>query len=285
MNLLNILVTNDDGYKAKGLQALVKAMRPFGKLTVIVPKYPQSGTSMAVTMGLRPIAVKKISNDDSEPWYYVDGTPASCVKYGIDEVFTDKKPDLIVSGINHGGNFATASAYSGTIGAAMEGAVADIPSIGVSLDDMSRDADFTAAEKLLPEVIRRILLHDDCKTGVYYNVNFPALPENEIKGIRLGHEGMMHWEKEFEPYDYDIFAKKGTTPQDMGITAMPEPEPGETIYIMKGFVVDDKRNTSGADHRLVKEGYVSVTVHNLYTTDFEELERLRGAGFEADFKH
>ena len=131
---MKILITNDDGYDAKGLLTLVSVLRRYGDLTVVAPKCPQSGMSMAVTMGYKPIAVKHMDSKPGEDWWYLDGTPASCIKFGIDNVLFPERPDLVVSGVNHGSNAATASIYSGTIGAAMEGAVNGIPAIGVSLD-------------------------------------------------------------------------------------------------------------------------------------------------------
>ena len=106
---MKILVTNDDGFEAKGISELVEILRPYGDLTVVAPKKPQSGMSMAVSMGLRPIAVRKLSEKPGERWWYLDGTPASCIKYGIDNIFWPERPDLVVSGINHGSNAATAA--------------------------------------------------------------------------------------------------------------------------------------------------------------------------------
>lgn len=280
---MKILVTNDDGYKAEGLQSLVRLLRPYGELTVVAPKYHQSGMSMAVTMGLKPIAVKKISSEPGETWYYVDGTPASCVKYGVDEIFKDSLPDLVVSGINHGANCASAVCYSGTLGAAREAALADIPAIGVSLDDMSLKADFSTLEKLFPEIFEKLVKDMSSRFGVYYNINFPALPESEIRGVRVTRQGIVHWVKEFEPYDYDIFDKLGIKPEDMGITSMPEIEEGETVYIMKGMLADDPRNTPDTDHLTLKEGYITIEAHNLDSTDHAENERLKSLGFDREF--
>ena len=99
---MKILVTNDDGYNAKGLRTLVKILRPYGEITVVAPKQHQSGMSMAVNLGQSPIPVKKISEVPGERWWYIGGTPSSCVKYGIDNIFYPEKPDVVVSGINHG---------------------------------------------------------------------------------------------------------------------------------------------------------------------------------------
>lgn len=277
---MQILITNDDGYDYKGLHALVEIMRPFGNLTIIAPKYHQSATSMAVTMGLKPIAVKKFKDIPGEQWWYVDGTPASCVKWGIDEVFADKAPDLVVSGINHGANTASAALYSGTLGAAQEAALAGIPAIGVSIDRMSPDADFSAAKELLPGLIRKLLAHNHGKFGLYYNINFPDLEASRIKGVRICHQGIQHWIKEFRPYDKGVFERLGTTPQKMGITALPEVEEGEKVYMMVGDLIDDKRNIEPADHWQLAKGYITITAHKIDSTDYEELARLRNLDFE-----
>ena len=150
---MKILITNDDGYKARGLEALIEAMRPFGDITVVAPKYHQSGMSMAISLGFKRIAVKQISKDR----WYLDGTPASCVKFGIDNILTgDRRPDVVVCGINHGSNAATAALYSGTLGAAQEAAVNGILGIGVSLDDFSPEGDFSAIQALLPDIFRKL---------------------------------------------------------------------------------------------------------------------------------
>ena len=131
---MKILITNDDGIHAKGLRTLVKILRPYGEITVVAPKKMQSGMSMAVNLGQGPIATRKVKDEDGVAWWYLDGTPSSCVKLGIDNIFYPEKPDVVVSGINHGGNYGTAYLYSGTIGAAAEAALAYIPAIAVSQD-------------------------------------------------------------------------------------------------------------------------------------------------------
>ena len=154
---MRILITNDDGYQAKGIATLVKIMKRFGDVTVVAPKQHKSGMSMAVSLGYKPIAVKDLGEIEGVHWHYVDGTPASAAKYAVDVLMADCKPDLALSGINHGSNTSTAMWYSGTIGAAREAAFAGVPSIGVSIDNMHRDADFSAVEQLLPAIIERLL--------------------------------------------------------------------------------------------------------------------------------
>ena len=279
---MKILVTNDDGYRSKGIRSLAGIMERYGEVTVVAPKTHQSGTSMAVTLGYRPIAVRDFGAEDGVRWFYVDATPASCVKFAVDNIFTDGKPDLVVSGINHGTNTATAACYSGTLGAVEEAALNGIPAIGVSLDDLSPDADFSVVEAMFPALLDRILASGCFGRGTFLNVNYPALPASQVKGTRLAHMGLGHWEREFQEYDPEYIKSKGVDLAAFGIRWVDfVPEEGEELYLMVGTFVDDPANTPGADHHLVKEGYVTVTVHNFDNTDRELTERLREAGFES----
>ena len=259
---MRILITNDDGYQAKGIKVLAEIMKQFGEVTVIAPKHHQSGMSMAVSLGFKQIAHKDLGGG----WHYVDATPASCVKFGLNTMFLGNFPDVVVSGINHGSNAATASCYSGTLGAAMEGALNGIPAIGVSLDTIHPDADFSGVEKYFGDIFKNLTENWPAKRGIYYNVNFPNIPADDIKGIRTGVQGMGRWVREFKEWDLDHYAKYGITPKL---------EEGEDLYMMVGDFEDDPENPENADHRLVAEGYVSVVAHNLDCTDYEETANLK----------
>lgn len=270
---MKIIITNDDGFEAKGLHSLVEIMRPYGELTIISPKKPQSGMSMAVTMGHKPIAVKKLSETEGESWWYLDGTPASCVKFGIDNILFPERPDLVVSGINHGNNAATAAIYSGTIGAAMEGAVNGIPSIGVSLDSYDPDADFSGIKALLPSLIDQILEKKSGAKGQFFNINFPNLPAEQIKGVKLCHMGMAHWEKEYQDYN-EFLERTGKKPSDEALEYLRNLEEGEEVYVMAGDFTSDEGNRYPADHLLLEEGYITITPHNIDNSDHAEKDRL-----------
>ena len=286
---MNILLTNDDGYYAQGLHALADILRPLGKLTVIAPKYHQSGMSMAVTMGYKPVAVKELNASEhgavspGERWFYLDGTPASCVKFGLDNVMPGNKPDVVISGINHGCNAAMATLYSGTIGAAMEAAVNGVPAIGVSLDDLSPECDFSAVGELLPGILKTLMEHRTDRYGEFYNINFPNLKAEEIKGIRIGHLGFIHWEDEYQDYDPDAAAKHGYDNKKMGLLSIPEVEPGEVRYMMAGHICEDSINDDLSDHRLVQRGYITISSQNIDNTDYAENRRLRSLGLDKDF--
>lgn len=272
---MRILVTNDDGYEAKGLLTLVGVLRKYGDVTVVAPKRPQSGMSMAVTMGFKPIAVKHLvqKNEAGLDWWYLDGTPASCIKFGIDNVLCPARPDLVVSGINHGSNAATASIYSGTIGAAMEGAVNGIPALGVSLDTFDPDADFSGVEALLPKILDRLLPQLGGRYGVFYNINFPDRPAAEIRGIRLTRMGYAHWEHEYQ--DYGRFLEQlGRVPSEEDCRYVAHLEPDEELYVMAGDFTDNGDNPADAVHLLLDQGYVTITPQNIDNTATAELDRL-----------
>ncbi len=271
---MKILITNDDGVHAKGLQALVNVMKRYGDLTIVAPKHAQSGMSMAVTMGYKPIAVKHLAERiPGQDWWFLDGTPASCIKYGIDNVLFPERPDLVVSGVNHGSNAATASIYSGTIGAAMEGAVNRLPAIGVSLDTFSADADFSCVEALLPGILDKLLPQLTGRFGLFYNINFPDRPADRIHGVRVARMGHGHWEREYQ--DYGTFLReRGHVPTEEDCRYVASLKPEEELVVMAGDFTDNGDNPADADHILLQQGYVVITPEQIDNTDHAERERL-----------
>lgn len=267
---MHILITNDDGYQAKGIKVLVDIMKQYGDVTVIAPKHHQSGMSMAVSLGFKQIAHKYIGDG----WHYVDATPASCVKFGLNTLFEGNYPDVVVSGINHGSNAATASCYSGTLGAAMEGALNGIPAIGVSLDTLHPDADFSCVSEHFGAIFQQLMENWPEKRGIYYNVNFPNIPADQIKGVRVGVQGLGRWIREFKEWDVQHYAKYGLTPEMLGQSSNPVLEEGEDLYMMVGDFEDNPNNAENADHHLVADGFISVTAHNIDCTDYAEVDRL-----------
>ena len=195
---MNILVTNDDGIQAKGIRVLADIMRQFGQVTVIAPKTPQSGMSMAVSLGGRTLAYKELHREDGLSLAYLDATPASCVKFALNMIFTgDNRPDVVVSGINHGSNAASAACYSGTLGAVAEAALNGIPGIGVSVHTTDPDADFSHVLRLFPDIFRKLMENPGPGYGTYYNINFPEKDEVRIKGVKTACQGSGRWVKEF----------------------------------------------------------------------------------------
>lgn len=192
-----ILVTNDDGIISPGIRALVEVMIKFGEVTVVAPDSPQSGMGHAITIH-DPLRLHKVDvfNDLNVPSYQCSGTPVDCVKIAIDKIL-HRKPDLCVSGINHGSNASINVIYSGTMSAAMEAAIDGIPAIGFSLLDFSFEADFSAA-KVYAEIIVRNMLNVGINRDALLNVNFPKLPLSEIKGMKVCRQANAKWEEEFD---------------------------------------------------------------------------------------
>lgn len=190
-----ILVTNDDGITAPGLRALIDAMNDLGEVVVVAPDSPQSGMGHAITIG-KPLRLDKVEMHGEFLGYQCSGTPVDCVKLAVNKVL-HRKPDLCVSGINHGSNSSINVIYSGTMSAAMEGAIEGIPSIGFSLNDYNLDADFSAASHFA-KIIARNILTTGMPDNALLNVNFPALALNKFKGIKICRQANAKWEEEFD---------------------------------------------------------------------------------------
>lgn len=279
---MRILITNDDGYKAKGIKVLAGIMEKIGDVTVVGPKSAQSGMSMAISIGFKQLAFKKLSCGEHSAWNYLDATPATCVKFAMNMNLCGGRPDVIVSGINHGSNASTAACYSGTLGAAEEGALNGIPAIGVSIDSHDPDADFSAIEHYFPDIFNTLMNNYPKAYGVYYNINFPDLPADKIKGIRVGYQGRGTWGKEFLTWE-DAKRQMADCPVTFGKAEEKAGEAGEEMYMMRGEFIDNGDNGSDADHLLVKEGYISIVAHRVDGTDYDEIARLCTLGLDKDF--
>lgn len=190
-----ILVVNDDGVTANGIAALVAAVKQLGDVVVVAPDSPQSGMGHAITID-SPLRINKIDLfGDNIPTYQCSGTPADCVKIAVDKIL-HRKPDLCVSGINHGSNSSLNVIYSGTMSAAVEAAVEDIPAVGFSLLDYRMDADFSAATEIATSISRQ-LLEKGLPKATLLNVNIPKLKKEEIKGIKICRQAAAKWEEEY----------------------------------------------------------------------------------------
>lgn len=190
-----ILITNDDSIEAKGIASLVEAMKPLGDIVVVAPDTVQSGKGHAITIH-EPLRLKKSGIFKGIESYTCSGTPVDCVKLGIYEILK-KRPTLLVSGINHGSNAATNVLYSGTMSAAVEGAIEGIPSIGYSLLDFDEDADFDASMEYATKIAKSVL-ENDLQKGVCFNVNIPKGKMNELEGIKICRQGRAYWEDSFD---------------------------------------------------------------------------------------
>lgn len=229
------MVTNDDGINAPGIRALIDVMLTLGDVCVVAPDSPQSGMGHAITIH-DAIYLKKINQDERENLveYSCSGTPVDCVKVAVNEVM-DRKPDLCVSGINHGSNSSINVLYSGTMSAAIEAGTLGIPAIGFSLMDFSVDADFNPSMKFVKTIASEALKNGMPK-GVVLNVNIPKLKTTEIRGIKVCRQANAHWNGIFD---------KRTNPM------------GRDYFWLTGeFINQDKGDDT--DVWALEQGYVSV---------------------------
>jgi 5'-nucleotidase len=190
-----ILITNDDGIQAPGLRNLVNFMLPLGEVVVVAPDKPQSAMGHAITITM-PLHLQKLKNVNEHAEYSCSGTPVDCVKLAIDKIL-HRKPDLLVSGINHGSNSSINIIYSGTMSAALEGAMEGVPSVGFSLVEYAYDADFSHMETYVKIIAQNVLRHG-LPDGTCLNVNFPGNTKGGLKGVRVCRQAMAHWKEEFD---------------------------------------------------------------------------------------
>jgi len=191
-----ILVSNDDGISSRGIRILVELMKEIGEVIVVAPDSPQSGMGHAITVG-NTLRLDKTDIFGPVTAYKCSGTPADCVKLAKHHLLKSGKPDLVVSGINHGSNTSISILYSGTMSAAIEGAIEGLPAVGFSLCDFSSEADFSHVgehvQKIATEVLNRGL-----PKGVALNVNIPPKRNEKIKGIKICRQARAKWEEQFD---------------------------------------------------------------------------------------
>ncbi len=190
-----ILVTNDDGIIAPGIKSLVNTMQSLGDVFVVAPDSPQSGMGHAITIH-EPLRITKMDVFDEIPAYQCSGTPVDCVKIALDKLLP-RRPDICVSGINHGSNSSINVIYSGTMSAAMEAAIDGIPAIGFSLLNYDFDADFSGAAHYAGILTKKVL-ESDFPKGSVLNVNIPNLSKEEIKGYKICRQADAKWVEEFD---------------------------------------------------------------------------------------
>lgn len=191
-----ILVSNDDGISAKGIRTLIEIMQELGDVVVVAPDGPQSGMGHAITIG-NTLRLEETDIFEGVMAYECSGTPADCVKMAKHFVLKDRKPDLVVSGINHGSNTAISVLYSGTMSAAIEAAIEGMPAIGFSLCDYSSEADFTHTREYVKKIAKQVLDKGLTK-GVALNVNFPPKRNEAIKGVKICRQANAKWQEEFD---------------------------------------------------------------------------------------
>lgn len=248
---MKILLANDDGIQARGLEALRLALEDIAKVVVVAPDREKSATGHGITI-YHPIRVDKYEfhNSSTRGWV-VDGTPADCVKLGICALLKEP-PDLVVSGINRGANLGTDVLYSGTVSAAIEGIILGVPSIAVSLTSFDYQADYTYAANLTRKIcleIAKVGLNSD----TMLNINIPAIPESQIQGVQITKLGIRRYE--------DVFEERK------------DPR-GKTYYWLAGDIVDDDDQDQNTDVMAVKNNKVSITPVHFDLTHFRMMEQL-----------
>ncbi|MDF0719103.1 5'/3'-nucleotidase SurE [Kaistella sp. PBT33-4] len=228
-----ILVTNDDGITAPGVRNLVEFMNEIGDVTVVAPNSPQSGKGHAITIN-STLTFEEIQLEGPQRDFSLSGTPVDCVKFALDKILT-RRPDIVVSGINHGANSSINVIYSGTMSAAVEAGVEGLQAIGFSLLDFSWDADFSQAKEYIQQIVTRSL-ENPMPKGVVLNVNIPKLNKNKIKGIRVCRQAVAKWEENFD---------ERINPH------------GKKYYWLTGYF-NNMDSGADADENALAEGYISV---------------------------
>ena len=246
-----ILVTNDDGYKASGLKKLVEVAQRFGDVVMISAEEPMSGMSHAITIKtpLRPRLVEERKGFKS---YIVNGTPVDGVKLAFNSLLK-RRPDLLLSGINHGSNASSSIVYSGTMAAAIEGAINKVPSIGISLLDYSLEADFTLAGDVSATIIEKVM-QNGLHTGVCLNVNVPVVNPGEFQGLKVCRQADGYWQEEFD---------RRTDPH------------GGDYYWLTGYFSNREPEAKDTDEWALKNKYASVVPIKVDFTEHDLLKDLK----------
>ena len=244
-----ILITNDDSINAPGLKALIDAARPFGDIIAVAPALPQSGQSSALSVN-KPLRINELPDYNGARMFSVSGTPVDCVKLALDAI-VPRKPDLLLSGINHGSNSGNAITYSGTMGAVLEGITEQITSLGFSLLHHSIKADFTLSAPLVTEIISRVVNLGGLPPMTGLNVNIPA--KIVPLGARVCRAARGHWSEEYERYV--------------------DPS-GNPFYWLTGRFVNEEPDATDTDEYFLNRGYISIVPVTPEQTQFTAIAPL-----------
>ena len=245
-----ILITNDDGVFAKGINTLIEIARSFGEVVVFAPDSARSGMSNAITV-YSPVVYSKLFSEEGVTVYSCTGTPTDCVKFSRYALFKEREPDLLLSGINHGSNASINVIYSGTMGAVLEGCANGIPSVGFSLCDHSWDADFSVSKPYIKSIIGWVL-ENPLPEGVCLNVNIPV---GELNGMKICRQASGYWKEEFEPR------------QDKN---------GITGYWLTGEYVNREPDAEDTDDWALNNRYVSIVPTLVDLTDRGRIDMFKG---------
>ena len=251
-----ILVTNDDGINAPGIRTLVSVIKDIGDVIVVAPDSPQSGMGHAITIN-STLHSSRITPKNSEIIEYsCSGTPADCVKLAINELMP-RKPDLCVSGINHGSNSSINVIYSGTMSAAIEAGIEGVPAIGFSLLDYSWNADFSQSKDFIRKITLNAL-NNGIPKGVVLNVNIPAVKKSDVKGVKICRQAKAYWVEEFDKRKNPL---------------------GQEYYWLTGKFVN-KDQGEDTDEWALKNNYISIVPVEFDLTAHHAIQGLN----EWDFK-
>lgn len=248
-----ILISNDDGYEAKGLACLVEMIRDMADVIVCAPDTARSGSSCAFS-GTMPLRLEKRHGEDGLQVWSSNGTPVDCVKLALGNILT-RRPDMVIGGINHGDNASVNTHYSGTMGIALEGCMKYIPSVAFSLCDHRPDADFSPMTAVVRYVTGKIL-REGLPTGVCLNVNFPVV--DEYKGVKVCRMAKGSWLSE---------------------TVRRQHPRGYEYYWMVGRYANDEPEAEDTDNWALRHGYVAVTPTQIDVTNYPMIERMASWDF------
>jgi 5'-nucleotidase len=251
-----ILITNDDGVNARGINELAACLKDLGELVIFAPDGPRSGMSGAIT-SLIPLTYSLLEKKEGITVYSCTGTPVDCVKLAVNDIL-DRKPDLVVSGINHGGNMSVCVHYSGTLGATVEGCILGIPSIGVSLTDYTRDASFDTSCRLACRLAGRIL-KEGLPRGTYLNLNVPNL--RHVKGMQVCRQAEGRFVNEY---------------------MRSENADGEPVYWLTGSLYNVLPIHPENDISALDAGYASLVPCKIDVTDYAFMEQLKALVVETN---
>ena len=251
-----ILVTNDDGITAPGIHALIEVMNEIGQVYVVAPNKVQSGMSHALTIDEPVFCYRSQFNRKTHKEWSCSGTPVDCVKIALDQLLP-RKPNLCVSGINHGGNYSVSVFYSGTMSAAIEAGIEGIPSIGFSLLDSNYDANFEASKHFARKIVKQAL-SNKLSENIILNVNIPKGTLNEIKGIKICRQAKAKWSESYE---------KRISPS------------GKEYYWLGGEFQNFDLSEQ-ADKNCLDKNFVSVVPIELDLTNYKYLQALNSWDFD-----
>lgn len=251
-----ILVTNDDGIHAKGLNTLIDIAKPFGNLFVIAPEKGESGMSHAITINT-PVRIKQVMESEGISVYSCSGTPVDSVKLAINRLLP-RKPDYLLSGINHGSNSSISVIYSGTLGAAIEGCLNGIPSAGFSILDHSDNPDFSAPQKYCAKIISNIL-QNGLELNTCLNVNFPAVTSEKIKGIKVCRQAKGVWKEEYD---------KRTDPHN------------KEYFWLTGDFHNFEPDAADTDEWSLKNNFISIVPIKVDFTSYDTMKHLYAWNYE-----